>query len=158
MNNKTRQDAQQFITENRKARQRYTVEDHFEAGMVLTGSEVKSLRAGKVQLMDAYAYIKRGEVWLSKAHISAYSHGAAFNHEPERERKLLLKRSEIDKLKDKLDRRGYTLIPLSMYFSKGKAKVDLGLCVGKEAKDRRQEIKSRDIEREMRQAVKQKNR
>lgn len=143
-----------LVAENRKARQRYTVEDHFEAGMVLIGSEVKSLRDGKLQLVDAYAFFRRHEIFLANAHIGAYSHGGYANHEPTRERKLLLHANEIEKLKTKLERRGYTLIPLSVYFKNGKAKVDLGLCHGKEHADRRSEIKERDTQREMDKVMK----
>jgi SsrA-binding protein len=143
-----------LIAENRKARMKYAVEDHFEAGMVLTGSEVKSLRAGKCQLVDSYAYVRRGEIFLASAHIGAYSHGGYANHEPTRERKLLLHRREIEKLKTKLERRGYTLIPLSIYFKAGHAKIDLGLCVGKEGVDRRADIKERDSNREMDKVMK----
>lgn len=142
------------VAENRKARQKYSVEDRYEAGMQLQGSEVKSLRDRKCQLMDAYAYVRRGEVWLAKAHIGSYSHGGYANHEPERERKLLLHAREIEKLDVLLARRGYTLIPLSIYFKNGRAKVELGLCVGKDAVDRRQDIKKRDTQREIDKVMK----
>src|SRR5262249_32818493 len=131
------QGERQLVTENRKARQRYHVEERVEAGMVLTGTEVKSLRAGKAQLVDAYGFIRQGEAFLINAHISGYDPGSWLDHSPTRERKLLLHRREIEKLKVKLERRGYTLIPLSIYFKNGRAKVELGLCVGKTPVDRR---------------------
>ena len=143
-----------LVAENRKARQRYTVEERFEAGIVLIGSEVKSLRDGKCQLVDAYGFVRRNELWLANAHIGAYSHGGYANHEPTRERKLLLHKAEIEKLKTKLERRGYTLVPLSLYFKNGRAKVELGLCVGKEGADRRAEIKERDSKREIDKVMK----
>ncbi len=143
-----------LVAENRKARQRYTVEERFEAGIVLQGSEVKALRQGKCQLVDSYVVVRRGEAFLLNAHIGAYSHGGYANHEPTRERKLLLHKHEIEKLKDKLERRGYTLIPLSVYFKEGHAKIELGLCLGKDVGDRRQEIKERDTQREIDKALK----
>jgi SsrA-binding protein len=113
------------------------------------------LRAGKAQLVDAYAYInRRHECFLASAHIGAYSHGGYANHEPTRERKLLLKKSEIEKVKIKLERRGYTLIPLSIYFKDGRAKVELALCTGKDVADRRQDIKEKDTKREIDQVMK----
>jgi len=142
------------VAENRKARERYTVEDHFEAGMVLIGTEVKSMRDGKAQIADAYAAFHKDEIYLENLHIAAYSHGGYVNHEPTRTRKLLLHRREIEKLRSKLERRGYTLIPLSLYFKNGHAKVDLGLCVGKNAVDRRDDIKERTAQREIDRTMK----
>lgn len=144
----------QLIAENRKARERYKVEEKFEAGLALVGTEVKSLRAGKAQLADAYAQMHRDELWLMNMHVSAYSHGGYTNHEPTRDRKLLLHRHEIEKLRTKLERRGYTLIPLELYFKKGRVKVQLGLCVGKDAVDRRAEIKERDSKKEIDRVMK----
>lgn len=149
-----RQEAQRLVAENRKARQRYTVEERFEAGLVLLGSEVKSLREGKVQLMDGYGILRGGEAFLLNAHISGYGNAGYANHEPTRERKLLLHKRELAKLKAKLERRGYTLIPLSVYFKENRAKVELGLCVGKDSVDRRQEIKERDTKKEIDKALK----
>lgn len=143
-----------MVAENRKARQRYQVEDRLEAGLVLHGTEVKALRAGKCQLMDAYGMVRSDQVYLLNAHISPYSHGNLLNHEPTRERKLLLHRREIEKIRTKLERRGYTLIPLSVYFKDGRAKVELGLCVGKDVGDRRQEIKERESAREIDRTLK----
>jgi SsrA-binding protein len=148
-----RKEAQKFITENRKARQRYTVEDHFEAGMVLTGSEVKSLRAGRANLKDSYARVDRGEAFLMNAHISPYAAASHFGHEPERNRKLLLHRAEIDKLLGRIRERGLTVVPLKIYFKSGRAKVLLGVGRGKKAYDKRESIKKREMEREADRAI-----
>jgi SsrA-binding protein len=142
------------VVENRKARQRFAVDEHFEAGIVLTGSEVKALRAGKAQITDGYAMLRRDEVFLCKVHIGAYSHGGYANHEPERERKLLLHRREIEKLRTRLERRGYTLVPLKIYFKDGRAKVDLGVATGKTDIDRREDIKKRESDREVAKVMK----
>ena len=142
------------VAENRKARERYIIEDHFEAGMVLIGTEVKSMRDGKAQIADAYAVLQKNEVFLENLHVSAYSHGGYVNHEPTRTRKLLLHRREIEKLRSKLERRGYTLVPLTLYFKNGHAKVDLGLCIGKNSVDRREEIKERTAQREIDRTMK----
>jgi SsrA-binding protein len=147
-------DERKLIAENRKARERYTVEEKLEAGLVLVGTEVKSLRAGKAQLAEAYAQMHRDELYLLNMHISSYSHGGYTNHEPTRERKLLLHRREIEKIRSKLERRGYTLIPLELYFKGGNVKVQLGLCVGKDSVDRRAEIKERDSKKEIDKALK----
>jgi len=143
------------ICTNRKAYHDYHVEDKFEAGIVLSGTEVKSLREGRANLKDSYAKIKNGEIFLVNAHISPYSFGNIFNHEPKRERKLLLHRREINKLTGKINERGYTLVPLSMYFNKqNRAKVELALVKGKTLYDKRESIKRKDekrlAEREMR--------
>ena len=138
------------ITENKKARFDYVIEDSFEAGIALAGTEVKSLRAGAVNLKDSYAQIDEGELYLIGCHISPYSCGNRFNHEPERPRKLLLKKKEIRRLIGKISERGYTLVPLKMYFTqRGIAKVLLGLAKGKPKQDKRQEIKERDVKRDM---------
>jgi len=142
------------VAENRKARERYTVEDHFEAGIVLIGTEVKSLREGKAQIADAYAVLRNDEIFLVNLHVAAYSHGGYMNHEPTRERKLLLHRREIEKVRSKLERRGYTLVPLLVYFKSGHAKVELGLCIGKNSVDRREEIKERSAKREIDRTLK----
>jgi len=142
------------VAENRKARHRYHIEDRFEAGIVLMGSEVKSLRDGKCQLVDSYGMVKGKQCYIVGMHIGAYSHGGYANHEPTRERKLLLHRNEIEKIKDKLTRRGYTLIPLNVYFKDGYAKVEMALATGKDIGDKRQDIKERETAREMDKAIK----
>jgi SsrA-binding protein len=141
------------IVSNRRARRDYTVVDTFEAGLVLVGSEVKSLRAGKMQLKDSYAHIDHGEAFLVGAHISPYDYSREGGHEPERTRKLLLHRREIDKIGGALAEKGLTLVPLQVYFKDGKAKVQLGLAKGKTSYDKRETIKSRDAAREMERAV-----
>ena len=135
---------------NRKARHEYEVLDSFEAGIVLRGSEVKSLRLGNANLLDSYAYVKAGEVWLSGMHINPYEQANILNHEPLRERKLLLHKKEIRKLVGKTSEKGLTLIPLKVYFKNGRAKVEVGLCRGKRSYDKRAAIAKRDTEREMR--------
>ena len=135
---------------NRKARYDYEIEEEYEAGIALTGTEIKSIRAGKANIKDSYAIIKKEEVYLLNAHISSYEKGNIFNHEETRTRKLLMHKKEIKKLNNKLILEGYTLIPLKIYFVKGKAKVLIGLCKGKKNYDKRQTIKKREIEREMR--------
>jgi len=135
---------------NRKARYDYFVEDEIEAGIVLTGTEIKSIRLGKVNLKDSYAIIRSGEIYLLNTHISSYDKGNIFNHDEERTRKLLLHKKEILKLNDKVVLEGYTLIPLKIYFVKGRAKVLIGVCRGKKNYDKRETIKKREIDREMR--------
>jgi len=145
--------AQRDITVNRRARHDYHIEETIEAGLVLTGSEVKSLRAGKAQLKDSYGRISKGEVWLFNAHISEYAAAAQFGHDPIRSRKLLLHRREIDRLAGKVKERGLTLIPLRLYFRKGRAKVELGLGRGKKLYDKRASIKERETRREVDRAM-----
>lgn len=142
------------ITVNRKARHEYTILQTFEAGIVLRGTEVKSLRAGKANLVDSYASIERGEVWLIGAHISEYREGNINNHEPTRSRKLLLNRNEIRKLTSKVNEKGLTLIPLRLYFKNGKVKVELGLAQGKKVYDKRETIAKRDFDREQQRRIK----
>jgi SsrA-binding protein len=142
------------ITVNRRAWHDFHIEETFEAGLVLTGSEVKSLRAGKAQLKDSYGRIERGELWLFNAHISPYAASAQFGHEPTRSRKLLLNRREIEHLIGKVKERGLTLIPLRMYFKDGRAKVELGLARGKKLYDKREATKEREVKREMDRAMK----
>lgn len=142
-----------LIAQNKKARHDYAIEDVYEAGLVLQGTEVKSLRAGRASLVDAYAHIKDGEVWLENAHIPEYTQGSWTNHEPRRSRKLLLHRAEIAKLIGKTKESGLTLIPLSMYFKDGKAKVEIALARGKRAYDKRQTLAARDAAREIDRAV-----
>jgi len=139
---------------NRRARHEFSIEDTFEAGIVLTGTEIKSIRAGKVNLADAYARIERDEAWLIGAHIAPFEHANRYNHEPKRIRKLLLHRGEIDELLGKTKSKGLTIVPLRLYLTgKGRAKLELGLARGKQLHDRRRDIADResrrDIAREM---------
>jgi SsrA-binding protein len=142
------------ITVNRRARHDFHIEETFEAGLVLTGSEVKSLRAGKAQLKDSYGRIERGEAWLLNAHISEYGPAAQFGHDPTRRRKLLLHGREIARLTGKTKERGLTLVPLRLYFKSGRAKVELGLGRGKRLYDKREATKEREIRRELDRARK----
>ena len=142
-----------IITEHRRARFDYTVEDTLEAGLELMGSEVKSLRNGTANLNDAYALPKNGELFLLNAHIGAYNPASVFSHEPTRARRLLLHREEIDRWTTKVRERGYSIIPLTLYFKTGRAKIKLGLCRGKTHEDRRHTIKERETKREMDRAV-----
>jgi SsrA-binding protein len=137
------------VASNRKARYDYEILDTFEAGMALVGSEVKSLRAGQVQLKDGFASIYQGEAWLESVHIAPYSFAEDGGHEPERRRKLLLHRREIDRLLGRIREEGLTLVPLQMYFVSGKAKVELGLAKGKRTRDKRRAIVERQQKREM---------
>jgi len=141
------------IARNRRARYDYRIEDTYEAGLVLTGTEVKSLRAGRASLADGFAQISDGEVWLHNVHIPEYTQGTWTNHEPRRTRKLLLHRKEIEKLSARTAEQGLTLVPLSLYFKDGKAKVELGLGRGKRSYDKRQDLASRDAAREMDRAL-----
>lgn len=143
---------------NRKARHNYTITDTFEAGLVLTGTEIKSVRAGNVNISDAYARIERGEAWLLGAHIAPFEQGNRYNHEPRRDRKLLLHRTQIDQLIGRAAAKGLTVVPLRLYISdRGRAKVELGLARGKQLHDRRRDIaerqSKRDVEREMADAT-----
>ncbi len=138
-----------MICQNKKAWHNYFIEDKYEAGIALLGTEVKSLRDGKANLGDSYAKIQKGEVFLVDAHISAYRFGNRFNHDPLRQRKLLLHRKEIRRLIGKVQEKGLTLIPLRLYFSDGKAKVELGLAKGKKLFDKRETLKRKTMEREM---------
>jgi len=141
------------IAQNRKARHDYAIEDVFEAGMVLVGTEVKSLRAGRASLVDGYAFVENGEVWLKGVHIPEYDEGSWTNHEPTRARKLLLNRNEINKIANKLKERGLTLIPLSMYFLDGKAKVEIGIARGRKNYDKRQALAAKDAAREVQRSA-----
>lgn len=142
------------ITVNRKARHEYHILQTFEAGIVLVGTEVKALREGKANLVDSYATIKNGEVWLVSAHISEYRQGNINNHNPTRDRKLLLNKSEIRKLIGKTKEKGLTLIPLRMYFKNGRVKVELALAKGKKSYDKRETIAKRDFQREQERRIK----
>ena len=138
------------ITLNRRARHEFAIDDTVEAGLVLTGTEIKSIRAGKVNLTDAYARIERGEAWLVGAHIAPWEGGNRFNHEPKRDRKLLLHRAQIDQLLGKTKSKGLTLVPLRLYIDdRGKAKLELGLGKGKQLHDRRRDIAARDARRQL---------
>ena len=138
-----------LIAQNRKARHDYLIEDTFEAGLMLVGTEVKSCRDGKVTLTDAYATVKDGEAWLLQAHIAPYSHGNRDNHDPLRPRKLLLHRNEIEKLHAAVARDGRTLIPLRLYFKHGLAKAEIAVARGKRAYDKRQSVAKRDAQRQI---------
>jgi len=137
------------ITENKKARHEFFIEEVYEAGISLVGTEVKSLRAGRANLTDAYAVIKNGEAWLMQAHISPYKEGTYNNHEPKRSRKLLLHKFEIRKLHSKVNEKGYTLIPLRMYFFRGKVKVEIAVAKGKKLYDKRDSIAEKDARRQI---------
>lgn len=147
-------DTVKIITKNRKARHNYSVEDTFEAGIVLLGSEVKSLRDGRLSLTDAYAKFDGTELWLVKAHISQYPFATHINHEPERPRKLLLHKRQLGRLLGKVKESGFTLIPLSFYFRDGRVKVELGLCRGKRQYDKRQALRKKAHERDMERSSK----
>ncbi len=138
---------QKMIAKNRKALFNYEVVDQVEAGMVLRGTEVKSLRDGKVQLLDSYAMVQNGEAYLHHLHISEYENGTINNHEPMRVRKLLMHRHEIEKLHTKVQEKGFTLIPLELYFKNGRAKAKIGICKGKATHDKRASIRERDEKR-----------
>jgi SsrA-binding protein len=138
-----------IIASNRRARHDYTIEDTVEAGLVLTGTEVKSLRAGRATLTEGFGQITNNEAWLHGVHIPQYTQGTWTNHEPRRTRKLLLHRREIDKLASSIQERGLTLVPLSLYFSGGKVKIELALARGKRAYDKRQDLAKRDAAREI---------
>jgi SsrA-binding protein len=148
-----REKGRKVVASNRKARHDYAILDSYEAGVALTGTEVKSLRAGRVSLVDAFAEVKGGEVFLHGVHIPEYAQGTWTNHEPRRVRKLLLKRLEIDRLMGKVKETGLTLVPLSVYFSDGWAKVEIGLARGKKSYDKRQDLAKRDAEREITRAM-----
>jgi len=142
------------ITVNRKARHEYHILETYEAGLSLVGTEVKSMRANKANLTDAYAQLKDGEVWLVNAHVNVYDHGNINNHDPLRRRKLLLHKSEIRKMKKATDEKGLTLVPLQMYFKDGKAKVEIAVAKGKKIHDKRQDIANKDMQREMQRKIK----
>lgn len=146
--------AEKLIAENRKARHDYHLVERHEAGLELTGTEVKSLRLGQANLQRAYADLRDGQVWLVGAHIAPYEQGTYANHDPDRDRKLLLHRREIDSLSGKVRERGFTLVPTRMYWKNGKAKVEIALARGKEAQDKRRDIAKRDAQREMERELK----
>lgn len=146
--------AGKLIAENRRARHDYHLVERHEAGLALSGTEVKSLRRGQANLQRAYAEVRDGEVWLVGAHIAPYEQGTHANHDPERARKLLLHRREIDSLNGKVRERGFTLVPTKLYWKDGRAKVEIALARGQESHDKRRDIARRDAEREMDRALK----
>ncbi len=147
----------QPVADNRKAFHDYFILERLEAGLVLTGTEIKSAREGKVQLRDAYASVEAGEAWLVHAHFSPYSHGNIWNHDPTKKRKLLLHRREIDKLYAKIREKGLAIIPLRLYLKDGLLKCEIGVCKGKKLHDKREAEQNRDIEKEARQQMRQRN-
>lgn len=148
-----KEQGKKLIAQNKKARHDYLIEDTWECGLVLWGTEVKALRAGRASLVDGFAQIKDGEVWLHNVHIPEYDNGSWTNHAPRRIRKLLLHKGEISKLIGKTKESGHTLIPLSLYFKDGKAKVELALAKGKKTHDKRATLAERDSKREMAKAM-----
>ena len=148
-----KEQGRKLIAQNRKARHDYHVDDVFEAGLVLVGTEVKSLRAGRATLGDGFVEITGGEAFLHGVHIPEYTQGTWTNHEPRRVRKLLLNRHEIDKIESKIKERGFTLVPLSMYFKDGRAKVEIALARGKKTYDKRHALAEKQANREKQQAL-----
>jgi SsrA-binding protein len=145
-----------IVTDNRKARHEYEILETYEAGIALQGTEVKSLRAGKANLKDAFARIENGEIFLYNMHISPYEQGNRFNHDPKRTRKLLMHKYEINKLFGAVREKGLTLVPLKVYFSRGRAKVELALAKGKKLYDKREDLAEKDAKRDMEKAFKEK--
>ncbi|HEY3247846.1 MAG TPA: SsrA-binding protein SmpB [bacterium] len=145
---------ERLITTNRRARFEYHIEESIEAGLVLTGTEAKALRAGRASIQDAFARIEDDEVWLYHMHIPPYEAGNIFNHDPLRKRKLLLHAPQIRRLQGKVQQKGYTLVPLRLYFSRGVAKVELALAVGKKRFDKRADVARREADRQIEKAVK----
>ena len=150
--------SEKVVAENRKARHNYELLERLEAGLVLVGTEVKSARAGGVNLKDSYAAVRDGELFLMQAHINPYSHGTHENHEALRPRKLLLSKRELRRWIGKINERGFTVVPIRMYFKKGKLKVEVALARGKRLHDRRAAAKERDIERDVQAELKERNR
>ncbi len=147
------------LAENRKARHDYHIEERFEAGISLLGSEVKSIREGRASLRDSFARVRDGELFLENMHVAPYSHGTSYTHSPTRRRKLLMHKSEIRRLEGKVSEKGYTLVPLSLYLNeRGRIKVELGLARGKAKADRRREIMERDTRRELERTLKERAR
>jgi SsrA-binding protein len=149
----SKEQGHKLIAQNRKARHDYHIDDVFEAGLVLTGTEVKSLRAGHASLIDGFAHIREGEAWLAGVHIPEYTEGTWTNHTPRRERKLLLHREQIQRLIGKTKEGNTTLVPLSLYFKDGKVKVEIALARGKKTYDKRQALSERQSQREMQRAL-----
>ena len=146
-------DGDRAIATNRRARYEYEILETLEAGLVLRGTEVKSLRTGQVNFKDSYATVRNGEIWLLGCQISPYSHGTDANHDPERDRKLLLHAREITRLAGKIAERGLTLVPLKLYFKSGRAKLEIGLARGKKLHDKRSALREREVRREMDKAA-----
>jgi SsrA-binding protein len=146
------------VATNRKARHEYSIEDTIEAGVVLTGTEVKSLRAGRCSLQEGYAVVRNGEATLKGVHIAPYKQGSYTNVDPLRDRRLLLHRHELRRLSIKLEQRGYTLVPLKLYFKRGRAKIELGLATGRATYDKRRKLKEDDEKRRTEEAMKRYNR
>lgn len=144
-----------MVARNRRARREYVVLDTWEAGLVLKGTEVKSIRAGKVAFHDAHARAESGEVWLHNLHVSPYEHANRWNHDETRPRKLLLHKDEIRRMVSRAEEKGLTLVPLDLYFRRGRARITLGLCRGKKHRDRREELKRRTMQREAERAMKE---
>ncbi len=142
-------EGKKIIAQNRKARFDYSIEDSLECGLVLEGTEVKSVKAGTISFNDSFALIENNEVWLQNFHINEYSYSSVFNHDPDRKKKLLLHKEEIKRLRRKVEEKGFTLIPLEFYLKDGRVKVLLGLCKGKKLFDKRNDIKERDINRDL---------
>ena len=157
-NNKTSPDGTKDVCRNRRAHHEYEVLDKLECGLVLTGTEVKSLRDGHAMLEDAYARIDGREVWLIGSDIPEYAMGNRMNHKPKRPRKLLMHRQEIGRFAEKASQKGFTLVPLRLYFKNGLAKVELAICKGKQLHDKREDLKKKDADREMRRAMTQRRR
>ena len=151
-------DGKKIISTNRRAFRSYSVEERFEAGLVLQGSEIKSIRSGKVSFMDAHVVHRDGELFLVGFHIAEYAFASHFGHAPTRERKLLMNKTEIKKIGRRIDERGYTVVPLSIYLKGGRAKVEIGLARGKRAVDRRHEIRERDENRQAARDLRERNR
>jgi SsrA-binding protein len=149
----SKEQGRKLIAQNRKARHDYHIDDTFEAGLVLTGTEVKSLRAGHASLIDGFAHIREGEAWLAGVHIAEYTEGTWTNHTPRRERKLLLHREQIQRLIGKTKEGNTTLVPLSLYFKDGRVKVEIALARGKKTYDKRQALSERQSQREMQRAL-----
>lgn len=147
-----------IVIENRKARHEYQIEETYETGIVLTGTEVKSLRTGRANLKDSFARIENGEIFLYNMHVSPYEQGNRFNHDPKRPRKLLMNKMEINRLIGKVQEKGLTLIPLRVYFKKNWAKIELALAKGKKIYDKRQDIAAKDAQRDLERALKEKYR
>jgi SsrA-binding protein len=153
MSSQSAESGDRTIATNRRARHEYEILEVVETGLVLRGTEVKSLRQGQINFKDSFATVRNSEIWLLGCHISPYSHGTDANHDPERDRKLLLHRREIERLTGKVAERGLTLVPLRLYFKEGRAKLELGLARGKKLHDKRAVLREREVRREMDRAV-----
>lgn len=150
-------EAVKVISQNKKARYEYFIEEHYECGIVLEGTEVKSVKAGNVSFQDSFAEITNNELWLRNFQIAGYSFSSVFNHSPDRLKKLLVHKDELKRIKRKVEEKGYTLIPLEIYLKNGLVKIQLGVCKGKKQYDKREAIKERDVNRELRREFKNEN-